>query len=153
MGYFRRQETKQQTIGKSLFVLRPTTGPVRHKAFLKVGPDAGPQPTGVRQNPKIPLAPSAPPKWAPQTPENKQQTIGELHLTFSLTCIYGEGRLHYVGSTTIIMLYLVFSKSAAKVKASFLNSYSFSQMTSPITKYENVLMGVRISIPSLCIKR
>ena len=41
------------------FVLRPTTGQVRHKAFLKMGPDAGPQPTRVRQNPKIPSAPDA----------------------------------------------------------------------------------------------
>ena len=43
-----------------IFILRPTTGQVRHKAFFKVGPDAEPQPTRVQQNPKIPSAPSAP---------------------------------------------------------------------------------------------
>ena len=42
-----------------LFVLRPTTGQVQHKAFIKVGPDAGPQTTCVRQMPKIPSAPLA----------------------------------------------------------------------------------------------
>ena len=44
------------------FVLHPTTGQVQHKAFFKVGPDAGPQPTRVWQDPKIPLAQSVPPK-------------------------------------------------------------------------------------------
>ena len=42
----------------NFIILRPTTGQVRHKAFFKVSPDAGPQPTRVQQNPKIPLAPS-----------------------------------------------------------------------------------------------
>ena len=66
-----------------LFVLRPTTGQVQHKAFFKVGPDAGSQPTHVRQNPKIPSAPSAFPQWGRlRRQEIKQQTfdktIGEL---------------------------------------------------------------------------
>ena len=43
----------------TFFVLSPTTRQVRNKAFFKVGPDAGPQPTRVRQDPKIPSAPSA----------------------------------------------------------------------------------------------
>ena len=34
--------------GRPLFILCPTTGQVRHKAFFKVDPDAGPQPTRVR---------------------------------------------------------------------------------------------------------
>ena len=60
----------------SLFVLRPTTGQVWHKAFLKVGPDAGTQLARVRQNLKIPLAQSTFPQsagggGAPQTPGNK----------------------------------------------------------------------------------
>ena len=58
-------------IESALFILRPTTGQERHKAFLKVGPDAGPQPTRVRQNPKIPSAPSGSPMGAPQVPWNK----------------------------------------------------------------------------------
>ena len=63
---------------ETLFVLRPTTGQVRHKAFCKVGSDAGPQPTRVRQNPKIPSAPSALPQWGHlRRQETKQQTIGE----------------------------------------------------------------------------
>ena len=37
----------------TLFVLRPNTGQVWHKASLKVDPDAGPQPTRVQQNPKF----------------------------------------------------------------------------------------------------
>ena len=45
-----------------LFILCPTTGQIWHKAFFKVGPDAGPQPTRVRQNPKIPLSPSGRPR-------------------------------------------------------------------------------------------
>ena len=40
----------------TLFILRPTTGQVRHKSFFKVCPDTGPQPTRVRQNQKIPSA-------------------------------------------------------------------------------------------------
>ena len=60
-----------------LFVLRPTTEQVQHKAFFKVGPDAGPQPTRVRQNQKIPSAPSATPKGVSQRPGSKQQTIGK----------------------------------------------------------------------------
>ena len=56
------------------FVLRPTTGQVRHKVFIKVGLDAGPQPTRVRQKPKIPSASSTfPQKKAPQAPGNNQQ--------------------------------------------------------------------------------
>ena len=46
-----------------LFILCTTTGQVRHKAFFKVGPDAGPQPTRIQQNPKISSAPSAFPQW------------------------------------------------------------------------------------------
>ena len=55
----------------TLFVLCPTTGQVWYQVLFKVGLDAGPQPTCVRQNPKIPSAPSAfPPMRAPQTPGN-----------------------------------------------------------------------------------
>ena len=61
-----------------LFVLRPATGEVRHKAILKVGPEAGPQLTCVRQNPKMPSAPSAFPQWGClRRQEIKQQTIGK----------------------------------------------------------------------------
>ena len=60
-------------------VLRPTTGQVQHKAFFKVGPDAGLQPTHIRQNLKIPSAPSAFPQWGHlRRQQTKQQTIGEL---------------------------------------------------------------------------
>ena len=56
-----------------LFVLRPTTGQVQHKAFIKLGLDAGSQPTCVQQNPKIPSAPLAlHPRGAPKAPSNKQ---------------------------------------------------------------------------------
>ena len=47
----------------TLFILRPTIGQVRHKAFFKVDLDTEPQPTRVQQNPKIPSAPSAFPQW------------------------------------------------------------------------------------------
>ena len=56
-----------------LFILRPTTGQIWHKDFFKVGPDAGPQSTRVRQNQKIPSAPSAPPKGCAS--EARKQTI------------------------------------------------------------------------------
>ena len=60
----------------TLFILRPTTGQVRHKAFLKVGPDAGPQPTRVQQNPKISSAPSAPTKGG--TPRHQETNNKQL---------------------------------------------------------------------------
>ena len=64
--------------GKTLFILCPTTGQVHHKAFCKVGPDAGPQTTCVRQNPKLPSAPSAFPQLGRlRRQEIKQQTIGK----------------------------------------------------------------------------
>ena len=47
------------------------------QGLFKVGPDAGPQLTRVRQDPKIPSALSEPPKGAPQRPGNKLQTIGK----------------------------------------------------------------------------
>ena len=73
-----------------LFVLCPTTGQVWHKAFYKVGPDAGPQPTRVRQNPKIPLTLSAFPQWGHlRRQETKQQTIGEvISCWLSVTPLY-----------------------------------------------------------------
>ena len=46
----------------TLFILYPTNGQVLHKAFFKVGPDAGLQPTCIRQNPKMLSALLAPPK-------------------------------------------------------------------------------------------
>ena len=55
-----------------LFILRPTTGEVRHKAFFKVGPDAGPQPTRFRQIPKITSAPSAPLKGGDPDARNQK---------------------------------------------------------------------------------
>ena len=62
-----------------LFVLRPTTEQVWHKAFIKVGLDAGLQPTRVWQNPKIPLAPSALPQQGRfRHQQTKQQTIGKV---------------------------------------------------------------------------
>ena len=35
---------------KTLFILRPTTGQVQHKAFFKVGPDARPQNIKTKYN-------------------------------------------------------------------------------------------------------
>ena len=61
-----------------LFVLCPTTGQVQHKAFFKVGPDAGMQPTHIRQNPKIPSAPSAFPQWG--TSDTRKQNSKQLVL-------------------------------------------------------------------------
>ena len=42
-------------------------------------------------------------QWGRDYPSTRDcvTLIGELRLTLSLTCIYGEGRVHYVGSTTI----------------------------------------------------
>ena len=45
------------------------------QGIFKVGPDTGPKPTYVCQNPKIPSAPLAPPKGSPQTPGNKQRQL------------------------------------------------------------------------------
>ena len=63
-----------QPVYDVLFFLRHTHGQVRHKAFIKVNPDAGPKPTSIRQTPKIPSHPSALPQTGvPQTPVKKQQ--------------------------------------------------------------------------------
>ena len=73
------------TVRYFLFVLRPTTGQVRHKGFFKVAPDARPQPTRVRLNPKIPSAPSAFLQWGRlRRQEIKQQTIGKTILAIKL---------------------------------------------------------------------
>ena len=78
MNYVRSWSYYRPRSCRTLFILRPTTGQVRHKAFFKVGPDAGLQPTRVRQNPKIPSAPSAFPQWGRlRRQETKQQTIGK----------------------------------------------------------------------------
>ena len=75
--------------------------PQPDKAFFKVGPDAGPQPIRVRQNPKLLSAPPVFPQWGHlRRQETKQQTIGktigEVCLTLSLTCIYVVGRVLFV---------------------------------------------------------
>ena len=63
------------------FVLRPTTGQVRHKAFFKVGPDAEPQPTRVQQNSKIPSAPSTFSQWGrPRCQETNNKHLAKLYL-------------------------------------------------------------------------
>ena len=85
-------------VSDNLFILRPTTGQVQHKAFFKVGPDAWPQPTSVRQNPKIPSAPSALPKWVPMRPGNKKQIIGKTIQT--MIVIYPNKSMRSIGGST-----------------------------------------------------
>ena len=57
--------------------------------FLKVGPDAGPQPTRVRQDPKIPSVPSAPPKGG--APEARKQTTNNFYYVDFQTNTFGTG--------------------------------------------------------------
>ena len=45
------------------------------------------------------ISQNGPPKWAPKQLEWRTNHVDWNHLTLSLTCIYGGGRVHYVGST------------------------------------------------------